>query len=440
MTAPSAVPELTAPHRARKLSVKERTTASGLTVIAVRKPGVPLAEVRLRMPFLGTGTAHPARAALLADTLLTGAGQYDRGGLAAAIQGLGADLNIGVDADRLAITGNVLSTGLRALLDLIALVLTEPALSADEFALERGREIERLTIMRSRPGTIASERLWHRMWGDHPYALDLPEVEAVAATTPAQVRTLHRNRVRPEGAVLVIVGDLSPARALDQAEECFEAWSGAAAKPRIPKLPEPPAGPLLVVDRPGSVQSSLRMGTGALARTDERYPALQLANLIFGGYFSSRWTENIREDKGYTYGPHSRIDHHVLGSTLMLDVEVATDVTAPAMLETSYELGRIASLPVKPDELESVRQYAIGNLALSTATQAGLATTLSGLSAVGLGFDWLLEHPRRLAAVTLDEVSDAAREFFAPSRFTSVIVGDAGTISAPLAALGAIET
>ena len=207
----------------------------------------------------------------------------------------------------------------------------------------------------------------------------------------------------------------------------------------MPALPTPPGGPLLVVDRPGSEQSSIRMGRPAIDRHDERFPALQLANLIFGGYFSSRWTENIREDKGYTYGPHSRLEHHVLGSTLSLEAEVSTDVTAPAMLETWYELGRISSLPVTEDEVESVRQYAIGTLALSTATQAGLASTLSALSAFGLGLDWIADHPRRLLATTVDEVSAAAAEFLTPAGFTSVVVGDAETISGPLAGLGEIE-
>ncbi len=436
----TTVPALTAPRRARKLSVAERTTGTGLRVIAIRKPGVPLAEVRLRIPFQSAGATYPARAMLLSSTLLTGAGPHDRAGLASAIQALGADLNVSVDADRLAITGNVLATGLRGLLDLLAVVLTEPTFEPDEFATERDREIERLTIARSRAGTIASERLARRMWGEHPYALDLPEVEAVRAATRAQVRTLHRDRVRPDGAVLVVVGDVSPARVLDQVEKALADWTGDAPKPRIPRLPDPSGGPLLVVDRAGSVQTSVRMGTSAVTRTDERYPALQLANLVFGGYFSSRWTENIREDKGYTYGPHSRIDHHVLGSTLMLDVEVATEVTAPAMLETFYELGKIASLPVTENELASVRQYAIGTLALSTSTQAGVASTVAALSAFGLGLDWVLEHPKRLSAVTIDDVGVAAHEFFAPSRFTSVLVGDAGAIADPLAALGPIET
>jgi predicted Zn-dependent peptidase len=208
----------------------------------------------------------------------------------------------------------------------------------------------------------------------------------------------------------------------------------------VPKLPTPEPLPLLVVDRPGSVQSSFRFATMAVPRTDPDYPAVQLANLVFGGYFSSRWVENLREDKGYTYGPHSRIDHQTLGSVLTLDAEVATEVTAPSLLETVYELGRIASLPVRAEEVDAVRQYAIGSLALSTATQAGLAITLSALSAFGLGLDWIVEHPARLQKVTVDDVSAAAAKYLAPTRFTSVVVGDAATISSPLAALGPIET
>jgi predicted Zn-dependent peptidase len=108
------------------------------------------------------------------------------------------------------------------------------------------------------------------------------------------------------------------------------------------------------------------------------------------------------------------------------------------MLETGYELGRIASLPVPAGEVDDVRQYAIGTLGVSISTQAGLAATLAGLATVGLGLEWLAEHPGRLARVTADEVSAAAAEFFAPAGFAAVIVGDAETISRPLSLLGAV--
>jgi zinc protease len=435
----ASVPPLRAPRAPKKLTAAEAVADNGVHVIAVRKPGVPLVELRLRIPFQSARPTQPARAALLAESMLTGAGGYDRAGLAAAVQGLGGDLSVGVDADRLLVGGNALATNLRPMLQLLATVLTEPAYPKDEVATERDRLVERLTIARSRAGVVASEALAQRMWGDHPYAHDLPQPDAVIAVTPAHVRTLHQQAVRPSGAVLVIVGDVAPKRVLDQVMKVLGSWTGQAAQARVPELPEPCPQPLLVVDRPGSVQSSIRLGGSAVPRADDRYPALQLANLVFGGYFSSRWTENLREDKGYTYGPHSRIEHNVLGSSLLLDVEVATDVTAPALLETRYELGRIASLPVKTDEVDAVRQYAIGTLALSTATQAGLASTLAALAAFDLGLEWIAEHPKRLSAVTVDDVSAAAHEFFAPARLVDVVVGDARTITEPLTALGPVE-
>ncbi len=433
------VPDLTPPRRPKKLTTLERTLDSGLHVLVVRKPGVPLAEVRLRLPFLSGRATHPARAALLSDSVLTGTSEYDRAGLAAAIQALGSDLSVSVDADRLVFAGNVLATNLRGLLGVLVEVLNGATYPNSEVVAERERLVERLTIARSRAGVVAGEALAKRMWGEHPYARELPEPDDVAKTTAAQLRRMHVDLLRPDGAVLVVVGDVSPARTLDQVATAFQGWTGSPTAIRMPALPDIAVGPLLVVDRPGSVQSSLRLGSSALRRDDERYPALQLANLIFGGYFSSRWTENIREDKGYTYGPHSGIDHNSLGSSLLMQVDVATEVTAPALLETLYEMGRIALLPPTPDEVESVRQYAIGTLALSTATQSGLASTIAALAGVGLGPEWLIEHPRRLAKVTVDDVAAAAAEFFAPSRFATVVVGDKGAVDGPLSALIAVE-
>jgi zinc protease len=433
------VPALTAPRRAKKLTYAERMLDSGLRAIVVRRPGVPLVEMRLRVPFLSNRAAHPARAALLADAALTGAVGLDRAELAAAVQSLGGDLGVGVDADRLIFTGNVLAVNLRPWLDILASVLTSASYPAAEVDAEQARLIEKLIIARSRAGVIAGEALARRMFGDHPYARDLPEPDDIATVTPAAVRRLHDERVRPTGSVLVIVGDISPARVLDVAETALSGWAGDAARPRVPRLPAIQPGPLILVDRPGSVQSSLRLGGPALRRDDAGYPALQLANLVFGGYFSSRWNENIREDKGYTYGPHSRIEHNVLGSVVTFDADVATEVTGPALLETLYELGKISLLPVTEEELASVRQYAIGSLALSTATQAGLASTLASLEGTGLSIEWLREHTRRLAEVRIDEVNAAAARFFTPSRLVSVVVGDAAEVAEPLAALMAVS-
>ncbi|HZC72803.1 MAG TPA: pitrilysin family protein [Jatrophihabitans sp.] len=436
----ATVPALTEPRAPRKLRSTDAVLDNGLTVVAVRKPGVPLVEVRLRMPFLSKKPAHPGQAGLLAETILTGAGGLDRAELAARIQALGGHLSAGVDADRLVITGNVLATNLRRLLDVVASVLVEPAYNKADVTTERSRLVEKLTVARARPGVVANEALAVRMFGDHPYARDLAQPDAVAAVKPTHLRALHAAQVVPQDAVLVLVGDLTPARMVEHARAALAGWTGTSADSKVPALPEPPGGAVQIIDRSGSVQSTLRMARLGLTRTDPDYPALHLANLIFGGYFTSRWTENLREDKGYTYGPHSRIEHHVLGSTLSLSMEMQSEVTGPALLETLYELGRITSLPVTAAEVTAVQQYAVGILSLSTATQAGLASTLSGLFPFGLGLDWIAALPALLRQATVEDVSAVAARFFGPAGFTSVIVGDAASITRPLAALVPVES
>ena len=430
------VPGLGPIPKPKRITSSERTLTSGLHVIVVRRTGVPLVELRMRIPFQSPLPAHPAQAEVLADSLLAGTHEHSRDEIASRVQAVGGSLSTSIDADRLVVAGSGLAGGLPVLLDVVREVLTGATYPQAEVARNRVRLVERLAIARSQAGVIAHEAMARRLWGDHPYVHDMPEAEAVAATTAAQVRRLHERRVRPQGATLVIVGDVSPPRTLDRVEAALADWT-AHDDPgrRVPPLPPVTAGPFVIVDRPGSVQSALRLAGPAVSRDHPDAAALSLANLVFGGYFSSRWVENIREDKGYTYSPRSSVEHRQLGSTFRASADVATDVTAAAVMETVYELGRMASTPVRDDEVEAARQYAIGSLSLSIATQAGLASTLATLAGSGLGLDWLAGRPARMAAVTADEVNAAGASFLAPSRLAGVIVGDVSAIRDPLALL-----
>ena len=113
---------------------------------------------------------------------------------------------------------------------------------------------------------------------------------------------------------------------------------------------------------------------------------------------------------------------------MLVSAEVGTDVTAPALVEVLYELGRIACLPPTDEELSATAQYLTGTMALATATQAGLAETLADLLSDGLGVEWLREHPARLAEVTPDDVQQAASTMLAPAAMVSVVVGDADAV------------
>ena len=435
----TGVPALVPLRAPRALDVAERRLRNGLSVLAVRRSGVPLAEIRLRVPFGSTAPSQSARAALLAECVLAGTEQRDRVAFAEALQRSGASLSASADADRLGFGGSALTSRLPDLLDLLAEALNSAAYPARDVARERDRLVERLTIARAQPGVLAHEALERRMWGEHPYARDLARPEAVTRVTAAQLRALHAERVLPRGASFVVVGSLAPDRALDEVERALGGWRGRSAARALPPLPTVPTLPLQLLDRPGSVQSAIRLGGPALPRAHPDSPALLVANLVFGGNFSSRWVSNIREDKGYTYSPRSSISHHALGSVFIAAADVATEVTAPALMETTYELSRIVTLPVMADELESARHYATGSLALGTSTQAGLASTLSQLAGVGLGPQFLAEQPSRLNAVSVEDVQRVAAQYLAPAGLLTVVVGDATQVAAPLGRLGRLD-
>ena len=437
------VPPLAKPRTVKLPTVAERTLDNGLRVLAVRRAGVPLAELRLRVPFAGPsgrgGRAHTAQAQLMGDTLMSGTELRSAAQLAADVQAVGGQLAASTDADRLGFGGSVLVSGLPGLLEVLGEVLTSARYPKREVIGERDRLVQELAIYRSQAAVVAREALMRRLYGEHPYGRELPSAREVQEVKASQLRDLHEKRIAPAGSVLTIVGDLTPARAIGLVETALAGWTATSKAASTPPLPELRRRAALLLDRPGAVQTTIRMAGVAPSRTDDDYAAFGLANLVFGGYFSSRWVANIREDKGYTYSPHAQVEHPPAGSRISISADVSTPTTAPALLETLYELGRIATLPVTQGELDQARRYAIGTLALSTSTQAGLASTLSQLAGGGLGVEWLRDYPRQLAAVTVDDALAAGARYLAPSALTTVLVGDVAQVKAPLQTLVELE-
>ena len=427
--------------------VLDVTLANGLRVLVARNPRVPMAELRLRVPLGPDATEtddaavsrHLAAAELLTATLLTGTSTRDRVGIDDELAGVGADLGVGVDPERLQIGGSGLAAGLPTILDVLADVLTDAQHPDAEVLRERERLVERITVARAQPRTIAREALQRKRFGNHPVAREMPTGPDVAAVEPADVRALQAAGLVPGGAILTLVGDLDPDDAVALIEQYLGGWTAPHPARRLTAPPPVAASNLELVSRAGSVQSQLRLSAPALPRLDDRYAALQLANLVFGGYFSSRWMENIREDKGYTYGAHSGTEFVPGGAVLSVETDVASDVTAAALLETRYELGRMTAVPPTADEIDAARRYAVGSLLISLDSQGGFGSTLATLAADDVPVQWLRDHPARLEAVTVDEVAAASREFFAPSAFTGVIVGDADVVGPGLRALGGVD-
>jgi predicted Zn-dependent peptidase len=437
------IPPLGEPRPQPVPTAAESTLPNGLRVVVVPRPGVPLIELRLRVPFAATTAAdaglHTARGSVLSGAILLGSASHDQNAIAELLQGHGAELSVSSDPDRLLFATTLLPDGLAPVLGVLAELLTGATYPDDRVEGERDRVAERIRIALSQPSVVARSALAARRYGDHPYAITLPEPELVTAVDGDALRDLHRARVLPAGSSLVLVGDLDPRAAADAVAGALGAWAGSGHAVEAPPAHDlRPAG-IELVDRRGAVQSNIRLGGPAPGRTDPDLAAARLANMIYGGYFSSRLVENIRERRGYTYSPRSSVDHQAAGSSFLVEADVATGVTGPALLETWYELGRMALLPVTEAELDAARRYILGSMALSTATHAGLASTLSALVGGGLAPSWLAEHQQALAAVTVDEVQEASHRYLAATGLTAVVLGDAAQVAGQLGTLAPVS-
>jgi predicted Zn-dependent peptidase len=428
-----------APARPIRLPAHETEAVRGLKVIAIRKPSVPRFELRLSVPGGYTSAPSPAKPFLLAQTLLQGTSSRTAVDIAKDLQNLGATLGAFGGLDDMTIAGGGLAASLPGFLELLAEVVQSPSFPSPDVEATRDRLAQELVMRRSQPAWIAYDAFVSRLWGaSHPYGRS-PSPEAVGRLGPASLRSFHASRVVRSGSVLVIVGDIRPDAAIGRIVQALSGWKGGRAP--APSPPRPRTGvSLRLVDRPRAVQTNIRLGGPVVPREHPDAAALVVASTIFGGYFSSRLVENLRERRGYTYSPGSFVDHGKrLASNLTIAADVATEVTAPALVEILYELNRLATAPVDEDEIESAARYLRGSYARAIQTQLGLATTVANLAAGGLGIEYIRRIEAAIGRVDAGDVQRVAAAYFSPRRLVAVLVGDAARIRGPLEAIADVE-
>jgi zinc protease len=402
-------------------AIAERSLPNGLRLLVARRSSVPLVEACLSIPFAGT---EPGASVVLAGVLVSVPEIQDR------LRAMGAGMSAAVDADRLRVAGSTLVEQLPEFVGLLAQLAMAGDYPADEVATAVSNGVRQTEILRAEPGHRVLEALNRRMFGDHPYGQAGPPAAAIAAVDRDTLLDLHFRRVRPNGATLVLVGDVDLDEVLDLLGQSFGGWQRGAEPVVMSPVPAWVPGEE-VVDFPGTTQSLLRMAMPAPRHTDAGYSALAMASMAFGGYFSSRLVQNIREDKGYSYSPRSGPLHVDGVSLITVSVDMVTANTAAASVELLAELDAMVSRPVTFDELDRARRYTAGNLRLQLSTLTGLAAVLLELDLYGLSLDWLRDQDDRLAAVTPEQVTEAAGRYLTAERAVSVLLCDSGAVFRP---------
>ncbi|GAA1194785.1 putative Zn-dependent peptidase [Kitasatospora gansuensis] len=422
----AALPPLAPPRPAPPLEMVDTALPTGLRVVAARRATVPVVQLRLGVPFGGSTARHTAAAELLACTLLTGGGGAGRTAVDDELAAVGGSLRAVVGPEDLRITGQVLTEGLPRLLALLAGCLTGAGYDGTTLEAERERLLHRIRLTGSMPARAARAALLRRCFGDHPATRETPTEDQVAAVDRNEVAELHRTQLVPRGSALVLVGDIHPARVVEELAVALGGWAAGPQAVRMAPLPAPahPGEPPQAVPVTGARQCEARLAAPSLVRTDPGYPALVLADRVFGGYFSSRLVQRLREREGRIYTGQSAIEQRTGSALGTVQFASAPRHAAAALDGALAELAAISGeLPPTTEEIASARGHALGLQALALSTQKGLADSLYGPVLAGLPADWTDHLAARLRAVPDDEVRAAAADHLRPDAYTAVLLG-----------------
>lgn len=422
-------------------SVTRERLPNGLELWLVPRAGLP--KVAMTLALRGGRASDPEGLAGLSDllsaTMKEGAGKRSARQIAEELQAIGGELSVSTGSDAFYLGASSLSSGAPRLLELLASVALAPAFPAEEVELAKENAREELEVAESTPEFLASRAFASAVYGAHPYRFVAAGRETIAKATPELLRAEHARRFRPDQAILVVVGELDAASTKAAVAKAFGAWK-APAGPPPPLPPSPPARAreILLVDRPGSVQSTVVAGRPGPSLSDPDWHDVLVANTIFSEAFSSRLVTNIREQKGYTYSPSGSFTARRAGGLLEVRADVRNEVTAATLLEVFYELDRLAATSPTDAELEAALRYQAGLHLLRNQVRGAVASTLARYWVNGLPPEALAEFVPKVNAVTAERVRAAGRKHFLSSTQTVVVVGDAKEVRPQLELWGAV--
>jgi zinc protease len=419
--------------------VEKYVLDNGLEVRLVPWGTVPKATIRL---VVQTGNIDETPdevwlADLMADSLEQGTTSRSAEELARALAGMGGSLNIGVGLNTSSISTDVLSPFVDQAIPILADVAMNPLFPDSELGRLKQDMLRRVSISRTQPQQIALEKFYSILYPDHPYGRIFPTEAMVEGYATDDIRRFWSENFGAKRSRIYVVGQFEPAAVREAIASSFGAWR-SGSEPTPVSLEARAHKGLWVVDRPGSVQSTIWMGTPVVDPRSPDWLPLTLTNTLLGGYFSSRVTSNIREDKGYTYSPRSSISTRLGAAHYEQIADVTTPVTGASLHEIFFEIDRLQGEAPPQSELDAVRNYMIGTFVLQNSSRSAIINQLSFLDLHGLGEEYLETYVSRLQQITPEDVRRLAAQYIADDAMTIVVVGDRSEIAGQLEPYGTI--
>jgi zinc protease len=305
-------------------------------------------------------------------------------------------------------------------------VVQNPAFAQEELDRARQETLDGLMVQLRQPSSIGRFAMNRALFGDAPYG-GTPTPKSIEALTQPDIAAFHDAWWRPDNAILVIAGDITPEAGFALAESALGQWArpdaALAAVPSAAEAAQAPAS--IAIDVPQIGQAAVLLGRTGPARTEADYFPTLVANNVLGGGYSARLNSEIRIKRGLSYGANSGFAARKATAPIIASGQ-ADNKDVPQVVDLMVsEFARLGSAPIPANELDARKAVLIGGFGRSVETTGGLAGQLSALAQFGLPLDKLQSYSADVSAVTAEQAAKAAKTYFDPAKASLIVVGDA---------------
>jgi predicted Zn-dependent peptidase len=335
----------------------------------------------------------------------------------------GAYLNRNCYSETATLTLHCLSKHLSVLLPVMAELVQDATMPADELAIYQQNQQQRLTVNLKKCDFVANRYIDAYLYGkQHPYGT-YAEAADYAAITQADVQAFYEQYYQQGHCMIMVAGKL-PADVLLQLNEVFGKLPLKSGTPNAVTHAIQPAmvKKYRVVNDEAGVQGAIRMARHFPTRTHPDFKGVQILNNIFGGYFGSRLMTNIREDKGYTYGIHSYLQNNLHDSAWMISTEAGRDVCEATIAEVYKEMELLRNEPVDAEELDLVRNYMMGTLLGDLDGPFQMIARWKNYILHGLDEHYFNDSIQTIRTITPEAIQALANKYLQPSDFYELMV------------------
>ena len=426
--------------------VERARLANGIPVALARRTAVPKVIVSLNFDagFAADSLDTPGTQSLMMTMLDEGTASRTATQIAEEQERLGASIGTGASIDASTVTLDALKLNLAPSLALMADVTRNPAFAPGEVERVKHQQLAGLAQAIASPRALAQRTLPTVLFGPaHPYSQPgdgLGDAKAIAAQTPATLRAAHDKWLRPDLATITVVGDITMGELLPLLDRAFGDWKAPAAAKPVKNLAAdvPPArSRIVLIDRPNSPQSVIYGGRVLpLTGRDQGKEALDLANEVLGNGFLSRLNEDLREDKGWSYGVSSAVRQPLGPRSFAVAAPVQADRTGDSIALLLTDMKAFpATKGTSPVELQRVTEGNIRALPNRFETNGQVLGAIVGNDRLGRPADYYATLPDKYRAIDAKALDAAARTWLQPDGIVFVVVGDRKVVEPQLAKL-----